>query len=181
MHVVQMLHEKIDQTDIISFSHNEDCNWGPIFRSNILDAFSDVESECLRLLTREKPSEKSSPGQLGQIAEALGKLTASPTLSKDKVTQLASKCEELRTLLPIRNDIVHARMLHVETATGNFLSFTNSANRDAKYPACRLFTKHQCKELTQDILSISRRLKGLIESANQPSPPKPSPGAAAGL
>lgn len=82
----------------------------------------------------------------------------------------------LASLLPVRNDIVHAK-LRLATVDAQPTLILRNARIEDEYPLMRLIDLAQMEDL---IAQVERMAHQLSAALNQPSPPQPKPDAAAG-
>jgi hypothetical protein len=99
--------------------------------------------------------EKCSCEPFGVKAGALLKVKASsvyPAATKKKVDEALTIVLEL---LPVRADIVHARMKLVVAEGVNYAQFANAAMAMIPYAPCRLLTLDHLRDLTRRVEELA--------------------------
>jgi hypothetical protein len=141
-------------------------------RSELLDAFSDLEARISGLLKVGKADVKCQ--HLGAKVELFRKLQG---ISHPKRDQLAGTTADL---LPLRADIVHSRM-QIRTIDGTATGiFVNSQNQNEVHPLCRLLTAEDLRQFIRKLAQLTDELGKLGRVSPASSPPPPSPDAADG-
>ena len=146
-------------------------------RSQVLDAFSEIELAIARLLIAAGNQPKGP--HLGSMVEAFRKIEGIPGVAKANHPKRDDLANKICELLPVRADIVHSQMKVCRVDGVASAQFVNSQNASQSYPECRLLSvKHMI-----DIANAARTIASGIAQLNRinppSSPPLPSPGAAA--
>jgi hypothetical protein len=129
-----------------------------IARSDILDAFAELESEVITLLVRFNGDAGCPTRPLAQKLESLAGLKPAPSLSKKRKAEIAAVIDEIKTLLGVRADIVHSRLQIVPGPTPSAL-FPNAADANSPYPQARLMTRENMAGLEDQVRKIAGRLR----------------------
>ena len=125
-------------------------------RSKCIDAFAALEEAAIRILAQEDAKIGEEP--FGQRLKVLGKVTASPRRSKDRVAKLQVlliRCAELNEL---RNDLVHSRLQVAVIGDDNRACFTNLRECQSGSQTARLFTLEGLRALSADMLKLAEEL-----------------------
>jgi len=157
-------------------------------RSEVLDAFAELEGELADLIVLLADKVPNPAGLLGQKLDALATLKPSSSLSKHRHKQITDCVRAAQLLCEIRNDLVHSRMQmmvgELETAV-----YLNVKKRDEPYPQARILSLANHQQLAAQARDITVRFrecradsKSAINKSTKtpPSPPQPLPAAAAG-
>jgi hypothetical protein len=141
-------------------------------RNRVLDAFALAEHAIVDLLDRASEKPPMSCASLGQKIEALKAVKPSPTFSKVRHSSLQAEIIKFEIATQVRNDIVHSilRIIDLEEPVA---LYCNARQKDKDYPKSRIMTVKDHDRLVADAIRLTKII-------NPPSPPPPSPGAAAG-
>lgn len=145
-------------------------------RSRFLDAFAEVERMVVRMgkMVAKQPNDGAS---LGQRIERARQAQAGPQFSKDNLKKAFDALDAVCALLPLRADIVHSTLRLAMVDAVATLIFSNSRTADTLCPTVRIIDAAEFKTLTTSVQAISAKLRAAL---TPPSPPRPTPGAAAG-
>lgn len=92
-------------------------------------------------------------------AGALLKVKASPGYSAATKKKVDAALGRVLELLPVRGDIVHARMKLVVVEGVNHAQFVNAATDASLYPPCRLLTLDHLRDLTRRVEELAGELE----------------------
>ena len=146
-------------------------------RSEILDAFADLESLICSFLKDARLSSKAS--HFGARVEAFKMIEGITRIAKANYSKRDRLAEDIAGLLPIRADIVHSRMRICVIDGFPAAIFVNSQNKSEAFPPRRILTADELGTMCSKILHIVAEL-GTLQRVSNPasSPPPPSPAAA---
>ncbi|MEP6785387.1 MAG: hypothetical protein ABI898_06540 [Sphingomonadales bacterium] len=126
-------------------------------RSNVLDAFADLESATLRFLGRHLADPGCTTAPLGQKLTKIGDVKAGPQFSKKKKADLNRAAEAFQTALSVRADLVHSRQ-HVVNTTEPMALYVNASQQLCQYPIARVMTLHQHELLVEEATQLAKLL-----------------------
>lgn len=152
---------------------------GHIWRSRLLDAFADLESNVIKLLAKGKGPFLPASAPLGQKIEALKELDMNQPLPKNCKPKLAAICAEIMPMLEVRANIVHAKLVMCDGDGIQYAKFCNTMNCDKPYPEIRMLSGDDFDAFNKSIHRMSNQLRQILNPPS--SPPQPSPDAASGL
>jgi hypothetical protein len=150
-----------------------------ISRSKFLDAFAQLETSVVNLLSKYTDNPPSSSTPFGNKVAALKTLSPSNQLSADKLKKLVVISDEIFSLLPVRADVVHSAMSVVTCEGNDYARFCNSANTQKPFPELRLLSTNDFEELIKEVRRLSNKVNSIFNPP-PPSQPQPKQGAAAG-
>lgn len=143
-------------------------------RSELLDAYCEIELEICRLLRLAAVTADKRP--LGQKVEQLKSAKASPSYSKANRQAVNAILDTLMPYLDARADIVHGKLVVVTFAKGDErAAFRNPAHQNYFGDVLRILTCEQFQQLTQSCQKVARDLRKCATPAS--SPQRPSQGA----
>jgi len=129
-------------------------------RSRCINAFVEVEKAVVML------SEKLCPGHncelLSQKIRRIRDVPASSIYSKEQRKQLHTALDEVETLQPIRNDIVHGALAVLTDGELPHAAFINVRQVDKLAPVARLLTLNQLQDVTKMVCILARRLENAL-------------------
>lgn len=148
-----------------------------LLRSDLLDAFSDLESEVSMILRSAgiAPSNEPFGNRLQKLKEAdkIPRIARANRPARDQIV------DSLAELLPIRADIVHSRMRLARLDDEPVALFINAQEAGTDYAPARVLTLTQMRQLVTLVNRLGKRIRDLGRTVNPASsPPPPLPGAA---
>lgn len=144
-------------------------------RSQVLDAFSELEQTIARLLKRSE--QKPHGPHFGARVEAFRKIEGIPEIAKANYPKRDRLADKICDLLPVRADIVHSCMKVYRIDAISTAHFINSQNANQSYPDGRLLTLDQLDEIAKAARLIVCEIAQLGRVIPPSSPHPPSPGA----
>lgn len=137
-------------------------------RSDLLDAFADIEAKIARMVKAA-----SGSAHLSARITLFRKLEPCSSLSKTNLPKRDKMADELESLLPLRADIVHSRLETVMIGGSVAAKFVNAQHRHEDHPPCRLLFLADIRKLTTKVHAIHKDLSNLNRPINSPSSPLP--------
>ena len=131
---------------------------GACARSRVLDAFSEAEFALFAFLVKNDERVCANAGT-AQHLKTLAELPASSRLSKVNQERVKALSIRMKSILSVRADVVHGRMLAVEN--GSFI-FLYPRNATETWPSARLLSLHSLDALANEALAIASELSALI-------------------
>ena len=145
-------------------------------RVQFIESFARLEGTIARIIVQHDAFfDLRAP--FGNKLKALSQIKT-PPLTKKAFERFAKIGSELATLAKIRNDLVHGLMSVVTHESVVKGAFQNVADLAVNLPQFTMLSVDDFEVGHKKLRHIANELKQL---ANPPSPPQPSPGAAAGL
>jgi len=167
-----MIHETITPPRTLSQAEAEVA----LARSDLLDAFSDLEARVTRFIAQGKLGTKGQ--HFGAKMLLFGNLEGIGLIAKTNYAKRDQLADKIISLLPLRADIVHSHMKLAKVdgiVTGVFV---NSQCSDEAHPPCRLMTANDLRQFTRNLSKLAGELDNLKRAISlASSPPQPSPGA----
>ena len=152
-------------------------------RSDVLDAFADLEYSVIEALKAMQLEISCSNAPLGQKLEKLAGLKPTPKLSKASAKIITDAASKAQSLNEIRNDIVHSRLRSIANHP-EIAIYLNARTINQPYPTARVMTIDQHAKLAVEVRAVTTCLTNFRnaqqKATNPPSQPQPSPDAAAG-
>ncbi len=148
-----------------------------INRSLWLDTFSDLENSLFKFLMKFDNVSDAKKSSFSERLKTLAKIEPSAQMSKERLKNLATLSTDLAPEIHIRNSLVHGKMTLGEHNQLAAAMFQNTADAAQGFPSYLIMTEIDFKCSREKLSKTSDRL---IRYLTPPSPPQPSPGAAAG-
>ena len=126
-------------------------------RSNFIDAFADCEIEVCALLRSLAVPIGNEP--FSQRLLKLGKCQPASGYAKERKARVDAALAQLSEVLPVRADVVHARMKLVTIEGVNFACFVNAREQAAACPAARLVSFENFRAITRRVAKIAEDLR----------------------
>lgn len=145
-------------------------------RSQLLDSFADVEQAVTSVLAMV-PKKASDGASLGQRIECAKMVEPNPKLSKANHAIVRESLSKLCCILPLRADVVHARLQVVMVNGDPTVIFSNSRNTGCLHPPVRMIGLNEFAALAKYVQGMA---DALARAVTQPSPPQPRPAATTG-
>lgn len=133
-----------------------------ILRSEMLDAFANLESVVIKLLAKSEKPLADQKAPLGQRIEALKNLTLNPAPTKKYSATLTKICTELLPYLRIRSDVVHANLVFCEFDGVEAAKFCNTVDLAGPYPRVRLLTFTEFKAINKKVKQFTSQLQSIL-------------------
>ena len=149
-----------------------------IWRSRLLDAFADFETNVVKLLAKSDKCLVSETAPLGQKIEALKQLQWNPSPAKNYTIKITEIAASIAPYLVIRSDIVHSKL--VVSVCDNVLhaKFCNTSNGNKPYAEIRMLKCSDFDAVSKEVRRLSNQLNSILNPP--PSQPQQKPAATTG-
>jgi hypothetical protein len=142
-------------------------------RSEILDAFADVEQSLLTYISNNTQNNMCVTAPLGHKIEVAKKVPAGPNRSKELKAKADQELSELAQILPLRASIVHSHMELAVTTSSQFIAiFKNTKDVDSNSPEALIFHLSELEHFVSKLKTLQKSLAKALAAQNHSPKPK---------